>query len=141
MRKLSGKFLRFCTRKRSETYITIEVFANNNIDNVDVYVNFVFQFGKDYQLYTRHINFYRPQTKFGPRQYFCTCLSFCSQGGGGVPGQVPPRQVYPPGQVHPVGRYTPSAGTPPLARYTPSNACWDTVNKRAIHILLECILV
>ena len=36
------------------------------------------------------------------------------------------------------GRYTPShprAGTPP------SNACWDTVNKRAIRILLECILV
>ena len=53
-------------------------------------------------------------------------------GGGGVSGQVPP------------GRYThPPAGTPlpPPGRYTPSNACWDTVNKRAIRILLECILV
>ena len=41
---------------------------------------------------------------------------------------------YPPGQVHPL------AGTPPLGRYTCS-ACWDTVNKRAVRILLECILV
>ena len=41
------------------------------------------------------------------------------------------------------------AGTPPLGRYTPFwagtpppgyNACWDTVNKRAVRIPLECIL-
>ena len=65
----------------------------------------------------------------------------------------------------PPGRYTspglPRAGTPPLGRYTPprwagtlpgrytplgrytslGSACWDTVNKRAVRILLECILV
>ena len=28
---------------------------------------------------------YRPQTKFGARSCFYTCLSFCSHGGGGVP--------------------------------------------------------
>ena len=57
---------------------------------------------------------------------FCTCLSFCSQGGG-VPGQVPPRQVHPPGQVpppqqvHPLppGRNTPQVGTQPPGKYTP----------------------
>ena len=52
---------------------------------------------------------------------------------GGVPGQVPPRQVHPP------GRYTPWAGTPspsgryPLGRYTSpgqvhptvSSVCWE----------------
>ena len=38
-------------------------------------------------------------------------------GGGGVP-----QAGTPPGQVHP-------------------RACWDTVNKRAVRILLECILV
>ena len=90
---------------------------------------------------------YRPQTKFGARLYFCTCLSFCSQKGG-VPGQV-----HAPGQVHLPGRYTPQQVTPPpgryipldrytpLDKYTPDNACWDTVNKRAVRILLECILV
>ena len=37
------------------------------------------------------------------------------------------------------------AGTPPGQVHsragTPSNAGWYTVNKRAVHILLECILV
>ena len=28
----------------------------------------------------------------------------------------------------------------PLGKYIPSSACWDTVNKRAARILLECIL-
>ena len=105
---------------------------------------------------------YRPQTKFGARQYFCTCLSFCSQGGGGVPGQVHPpgrypQQVHPwagtsPGYVHSPSRYTPPwagtppkqvppwqvppAGTPPWAGTPP-----PMVNGRAVRILLECILV
>ena len=52
---------------------------------------------------------------------------------GGVPGKVPTRAGTPP------GRYTPPAGTP--AASTPGNACSDTVNKRAVRILLECILV
>ena len=51
------------------------------------------------------------------------------------PGRYTPRQVHPP---LPAG--TPPAGTPP-GRYNPRrNACWDTVNRRAVSILLECIL-
>ena len=85
-----------------------------------------------------------------------TCLS---TGGGGVPGQVPPPGRYthpgqlhpqagtPPGQVHP-----PWAGTPPRQVNPPGqvhplpptprhSACWDKINKRAVRIPLECILV
>ena len=84
---------------------------------------------------------------------------------------TPPRKVHPPagtlpGQVLTPGRYpqgtppwqvlpkvhTPWAGTPPpgqvhTGRYTPGqvhphhSACWDTVNKWAVRIPLECILV
>ena len=66
---------------------------------------------------------------------------------GGVPGQVPPSRYTPLGR-YPPGRYTPPwAGTPPMSRYTPwagtppISACLDTVNKRALRFLLECILV
>ena len=55
-------------------------------------------------------------------------------------GRYPPGQVHP-RQVHPLGRYTPPGQVHPLGRYTPHNACWDTVNKRAVRIPLECILV
>ena len=48
--------------------------------------------------------------------------------------QVPSWAGTPPGQVHPGQVHLPG-------RYTPSNACWDTVNKPAVRILLECILV
>ena len=83
-------------------------------------------------------------------------------GGGGC---LPHCMLgYTVGQVHPLvgspawagtapGMYTPSsytplarqvppqAGTPP-GRYPPlHSACWDTVNKWAVHILLECNLV
>ena len=78
------------------------------------------------------------------------CQLFCSQGG--VPGQVPPRTRYTPwDQVHPPGpdtpprtRYTPlGPGTSHGTRYTPREQCMlgDTGNKRAVRILLECILV
>ena len=55
-------------------------------------------------------------------------------------GRYTPQAGTPPGQVAPQAgtppdKYTPQAGT------TPSNACWDTVNKRAVRILLECILL
>ena len=80
---------------------------------------------------------------------------------GGVPGQVPPRQVslgryplprlvhsprqvHPPRQVHlPPGRYTPPGQVQPARVGTPHghSGCWDTVNKRAVRIPLECILV
>ena len=55
---------------------------------------------------------------------------------GTPPRQIPPRQVHPPKAGTPPGRYTPWVGTLP-----PRNACWDTVNKRVVCILLECILV
>ena len=42
-----------------------------------------------------------------------------------------------PRQVHPLGRYTPRADTPPPEQCV----LGDTGNKRAVRILLECILV
>ena len=61
-----------------------------------------------------------------------------------TPGQVlPPRAGTPPWQVPPPPVGTSSlAGTPHPGRYTPlRSACWDMVNKRAVGIPLECILV
>ena len=83
---------------------------------------------------------------------------------GTHPQQVHPQGRYtplagtPPGQVHPPDRYTPSRYTPsrytplgrytprqihPRGRYTPPEQCMlgDTGDKRAVGILLECILV
>ena len=68
------------------------------------------------------------------RLCFYTCLSI--HRGSTWAGAS--RAGTPPGQVHPLGRYTPRhpwAGTPP------GKACWDMVNKWAVRILLECILV
>ena len=54
---------------------------------------------------------------------------------------TPLDQVHPLGHVHPPQtRYTPRPGTPPRTRY-PLCILRDTVNKRAVRILLECILV
>ena len=50
----------------------------------------------------------------------------------------------PPDQVSPLGPPPPDPpGTPPGTRYTPPEQCMlgDTGNKRAVRILLECILV
>ena len=56
-----------------------------------------------------------------------------------TPGQLHPLGSYTPRQVHPPWAGTPSwAGTPP-GQVHPNSACWDTVNKRAVRILLECI--
>ena len=55
--------------------------------------------------------FYRPQTKFGPRQCFYSCVLFCSQGEGSLSGGLPDRDPLdrdlpwtetPPGQTPPV---------------------------------------
>ena len=63
---------------------------------------------------------YPPQTNFGAR--YCFYTSSCSPGGGGVVG------------LHPgVGRR--GLGRPP------PRILWDTVNERAVRILLEYILV
>ena len=58
------------------------------------------------------------------------CLS---TGGGSAPLHA---GIHPPGRHHP-GQTPPQAGqTPPQP-----SACWDTVNKWAVRILLECNLV
>ena len=96
---------------------------------------------------------YRPQTKF-VKVMFCL-----STGGVSAPlhagihplgpeadtplGRHPPARCMlgytPPSPVH-AGIHTPLPSacwdTPPLR-----SACWDTVNKRAVRIPLECILV
>ena len=78
------------------------------------------------------LHIYRPQTKFGAREYFQKRVSRILSGGE-VPGQVPP-----PHQVHP-----PRPGTPPRDQVhpPPGAVLGDTGNKRAVRILLECILV
>ena len=98
------------------------------------------------------------------------CQEFCPQGGTYL-GRYPPDQVSPLGpgtapranyiprhQVHPPDRYTPQdqvhppgtryttrspprAGTPSGTRYPPRDILGDTGHKRAVRILLECILV
>ena len=96
--------------------------------------------------------FLRPANEVWGKVIFCTCLSFCSQGG--VPGQVhPPDQVHPrpgtppgpgtlpPGQVNPLDQVHPPDQVHPQTRYTPqdqvhpwtprpgtppqSSACWE----------------
>ena len=59
---------------------------------------------------------------------------------GRPPGQTPPRADTTLGR-HPLGRHPqpPSRHTP--GRHPWPSACWDTVNKRAVHIRLECIPV
>ena len=51
-------------------------------------------------------------------------------------GRHPPWADNPPWEDNPHGQTTPLADTPLL-----HSACWDTVNKRSVHIPLECILV
>ena len=89
----------------------------------------------------------RPQTKFAKVMF--SQVSVCPQGG------VCPIACWdthtPRDQRQTTSGQTPHGQTPPqadipLARHpqvdTPlRSACWDTVNKRAFHIYLECILV
>ena len=73
------------------------------------------------------------------------CLSFCSQGGSAFPqchGQPP----HPPSPRLGIHSSSPSEGKPPsrhvhppFRRQTPLRP--DTVNWRAVRILLECILI
>ena len=53
---------------------------------------------------------------------------------------LPFGQTLPCGQI-PTGRQIPWADTPPEQTPPLGGACWDTVNKRAVGILLEFILV
>ena len=97
--------------------------------------------------------------KVGANIFSSMCQEFCSQGEFldsytppppthkvPLPGRYPPGQVHPhrytPRQVHPLTG-TPKAGIPPWAVYPHQEQCMlgDTGNKRAVRILLECILV
>ena len=73
-------------------------------------------------------HFYRPQTKFARVMF--SQVSVCPGGTHTPPDQ---RKTPPPRQTPP-GRHPPD-------RHPPGSACWDTVNKRAVRILLECNLV
>ena len=79
------------------------------------------------QFYTT--NFYRPQTKFAKVMFLHLSVSHSVHRGESTWAGTPP------------GRYTPQAGTSPWQVHPPGNVCWDMVNKRAVRILLECILV
>ena len=59
----------------------------------------------------------------------------CLSTGGGVSASLH-AGIHPPLGRHPPGRHPPTRGRHPLC-----SACWDTVNKRAARIPLECILV
>ena len=80
---------------------------------------------------------YRPQTKFAKVMFLH--VSVCPQEGKTWAGT-------PPGRYTPLGRYTPWVGTPPGQVHPPGQVppwCMlgDTGNKRAVRILLKCILV
>ena len=90
--------------------------------------------------------YYRPQTKFA--KVMLLHLSVILVTGGCLPqcmlGYTPPEQTprgsrQPPRSRHsltPQSRHTPQEQTPP-----PQCMLGDKGNKRAVHILLECILV
>ena len=80
------------------------------------------------------------------RLCFYICLSvFLFMEEAGTWAGTPQYQVHPlQDQVHPPGRYTPWGQVPPDTRYPPfPGQCMlgDTGNKRAVRILLECIIV
>ena len=53
--------------------------------------------------------------------------------------QTPPPRHTPPRQTPLLGRHPPGQSSP--TQTPPPSACWDIVNKRAVRIPLECILV
>ena len=70
-----------------------------------------------------------PQSRYTPWSRYTPCIRY-----------TPRDQVHPPDQVHPA---KPPVQVNPQTRYTPLEQCMlgDTGNKRAVRILLECILV
>ena len=103
---------------------------------------------------------YRPQQICGKGMFLHLSVILFTGGGvclwsrGGV-CLCPPQGRHPPGQKPLLGRHPLWADTPLPSQYwdTPPypvhagihsllcSACWDMVNKRAVGILLECILV
>ena len=79
---------------------------------------------------------------------FYTCVSFCSQLGGGSLSGRPPRQRPPQTDCpctenlpDPPGQRPPSGQRPSRQRPTPLNRDPPHNNERAVRILLECIFV
>ena len=88
---------------------------------------------------------YRPQRSWG-KVMFLQASVILLTGGGAWPSQPPPDQAHPPpDQVHhhPPGPSTPPGpGTPPRPGTPPAQSMLgDTVNARAVRILLKCNLV
>ena len=95
---------------------------------------------------------YRRKRSLGQGNIFSSvCQEFCSQEGG-LPQCMleyhtradipPPGSIHPPGTRHPLGADTLQEQTPPGTRHPPAQCMpGDTVNKRAMCILLECNLV
>ena len=84
--------------------------------------------------------YYRPQTKFG-KVMFLHVSVILSTGGGSAPLHA---GIHPPVAESPTGTDTPTPGSrPPSGSRHPPAQCilGDTGNKRAVSILLECILV
>ena len=94
----------------------------------------------------QHWTYYRPQRSCSKVMFLHLSVILSTGGVCHPPRQTPPswaethradtpRQTHSLGR-HPPGRHPPQGDTPPLP-----SACWDMVNKGAVHILLECILV
>ena len=89
---------------------------------------------------------YRPQTKIAKVMF--SHVSVCPQGGVCLWSwwtcRKPPRQISS-GQTvwadTPLPRQTPSWADAPGQTLLLRSTCWDMVNKRAVRIPLECILV
>ena len=83
--------------------------------------------------------YYSLQTKFAKVVFLQ--VPVCPRGGGCLPHTHILGRHLPLGR-HLLGRH-PQADTPrhPLADTPLPSACWDTVKKRAVRILLECIIV
>ena len=90
------------------------------------------------------LSYYRPQTKFAKVMFLhVSCHSVHrvrSTWQVNPPAGTPPRTRYnPPDQVHPPGPGTPPEQVAPREQVHPREL-GDTGNKRAVRILLECIL-
>ena len=94
---------------------------------VNKVTNDVFKY-KLVTLFLRDSNLITARNEVAAGLCFYTCLSFCPQGGGCLPYTDIPLWAD-----------TPRADTP-WADTSLHSACWDTVNKQAVRILLECIL-
>ena len=128
-------FLRLISEQlnlHSQDSVTTSRFSSIKITDNNVKSKLGHKYTPVYKLFPLHN--YRPQTKFSEGYVFtrvCHSVHRVEYLGRYTPGQVHPRGGTSTGQV-----VHPRAGSPPR-----HSACWDTVNKRAVRIPLECILV